>query len=154
MIKIHHLLLHSTCIAGGRPLWMWWWTFAFHKMWWISSNWGPVSFSRRTLLHGVSYMMLQHEVTEFPHFKATVPLSSESRSQQTLTMMAACSFEMWGSNYPTNKQHMLTCSCKWSPHSWDLQFSTHTGRTGTLNPLKFMSFNMWHCTRYKSFCWI
>ena len=42
-------------MAGSGRLWVRWWTFGIHKMRWIS--WlaaKPVSFSRRTLLHGVS----------------------------------------------------------------------------------------------------
>jgi len=44
---------------AGRPdhrhLWLRWWTFGFHKMRAkFLTNWEPVSFSGRTLLHGVS----------------------------------------------------------------------------------------------------
>ena len=41
--------------TGGRRLWVRWWTVGFHKMRgisWLAAK--PVSFSRRTLLHGVS----------------------------------------------------------------------------------------------------
>ena len=38
--------------TGGGRFWVRWWTFVFHKMRGISSK--PISFSRRTLLHGVS----------------------------------------------------------------------------------------------------
>ena len=41
--------------TGGGHLWVRWWTFEFHKMRgisWLAAD--PVSFSRRTLLHGVS----------------------------------------------------------------------------------------------------
>ena len=40
-----------------RALWMLKWTSGLHKMWGISSC-APVSFSRRTLLHGVMMMMM------------------------------------------------------------------------------------------------
>ena len=41
--------------TGGGYVWMRWWTFEFHKMRRISLlATEPVSFSRRTLLHGVS----------------------------------------------------------------------------------------------------
>jgi hypothetical protein len=41
--------------TGGGHLWLRHWTSGFHKMWaisWLAAK--PVSFSRRTLLHGVS----------------------------------------------------------------------------------------------------
>ena len=41
--------------TDGGHLWIGWWTFGFHKVRgisWLASE--PVSFSRRTLLHGVS----------------------------------------------------------------------------------------------------
>ena len=41
--------------TGGGHLWVRWWTFGFHKMRgisWLAAR--PVSFLRRTLLHGVS----------------------------------------------------------------------------------------------------
>jgi len=41
--------------TGGGHLWVRWWIFGFHKMRGISLlSTDPVSFSRRTLLHGVS----------------------------------------------------------------------------------------------------
>jgi hypothetical protein len=41
--------------TGGGLLWTRWWTFGFHKMWgipWLAVR--TLSFSIRTLLHGVS----------------------------------------------------------------------------------------------------
>ena len=83
-------------------------------------------------------------------------------------MNAACSYEMWRSNYPmmhhhipeehsTNfygLNHLLTCFYKWWPHSSDVQFSTDTRIDVILNHLRFMLFNTWHCTRYILLCWI
>ena len=45
--------------TDGRHLWIRWWTFGFHKVRgisWLAAE--PVSFSRRTLLHGVSKIEL------------------------------------------------------------------------------------------------
>ena len=33
--------------TGGRDLWVWWWTFGFHKMRNFLTSWKQVSFSRR-----------------------------------------------------------------------------------------------------------
>jgi hypothetical protein len=50
--------------TGGGNLWMRWWTFEFHKMMGnFLTSWKTVSFSRRTVLHGVSEYILTYLLT-------------------------------------------------------------------------------------------
>jgi hypothetical protein len=40
--------------TGGRLLWITWWALGFHELWGVYlTSWGPISLSRRTVLHGV-----------------------------------------------------------------------------------------------------
>jgi len=50
--------------TGGGHLWMGWWTFEFHKMMGnFLTSWETVSFSRWTVLHGVSEYILNYLLT-------------------------------------------------------------------------------------------
>jgi hypothetical protein len=54
--------------TGDGLLWMRWWTFGFHKMRRISClAENTVSFSRRTLLHGVTIWNYKYEHTVKPY---------------------------------------------------------------------------------------
>ena len=100
----------------GGHLWIRWWNFGFHKVWgisWLAAE--PVSFSRRTLLHGVSVYLLTpwcrvilQKLTGLQLFKKFPAFHGTRRFITALTSVRQLSLS-WASPIQSIYPHPTSC---------------------------------------------
>ena len=101
--------------TDGGHLWIWWWTFGFHKVRgisWLAAE--PVSFSRTTLLHGVSTYNGRRTVPQIPFWG----LHGLLQGRVYLFKLDNTEYRFCSLTLPVNRKTWHLRNLRWSQRFW------------------------------------